>query len=87
MKVKFIMAVCHPHGCGESVRTAIVPAISSGSSPRVWGKLLMRPLLPNQLRVIPTGVGKAHVTLSKMIDTAGHPHGCGESGEIVSRTE
>ena len=72
----------HPHGCGESSFTTSSPIQKLGSSPRVWGKLPEICELSMELRVIPTGVGKAGVHKPDHNTTTGHPHGCGESSAI-----
>ena len=68
----------HPHGCGERPMRLYWHDQQHGSSPRVWGTLVHRPVRPAPVRFIPTGVGNA-------IDTGAfghyfpvHPHGCGE---------
>ncbi len=48
----------HPHACGERVATRTVRASTVGSSPRVWGKVLVRDGVQRVHRFIPTRVGK-----------------------------
>ena len=49
----------HPHGCGErgNIWNSLPPA--AGSSPRVWGTLMLTIYHRNGARFIPTGVGNA----------------------------
>ena len=69
----------HPHVCGESDRDLSPRNSSSGSSPRVWGKLEVTGGTWWVMRVIPTCVGKALVGVGGGWINAGHPHVCGES--------
>ena len=49
----------HPHGCGERIGADSFVAGGDGSSPRVWGTLIMPIIKPSTCRFIPTGVGNA----------------------------
>ncbi len=68
----------HPHGCGEKLRTPDITACLGGSSPRMWGKVI----LCNQSRfilwIIPTDVGKRNREYVFRSIPPDHPHGCGE---------
>ena len=68
----------HPHGCGEHCIKAEAAQVGSGSSPRVWGTLLARPVCVPSWRFIPTGVGNTGSTERSLGIGAVHPHGCGE---------
>ncbi len=35
----------HPHGCGEHATSPVICAAFTGSSPRVWGTLLLHPVI------------------------------------------
>ena len=48
----------HPHGCGEKLCLSMILGMEDGSSPRVWGKVLLFLFFLFVLRIIPTGVGK-----------------------------
>ena len=53
------MKTDHPHGCGEKGGPVRMWGMYRGSSPRVWGKVLIC-LRPERMRrIIPTGVGKS----------------------------
>ena len=54
-----------------------------GSSPRVWGTLLLWRLLWRLFRFIPTGVGNTAKADVSNTDITVHPHGCGEHAECV----
>ena len=69
----------HPRACGEnsSVR-APVPA-TTGSSPRVRGKLLQASLALARLRLIPARAGKTLHQRHTIRSPAAHPRACGEN--------
>ena len=71
------MAV-HPHGCGERVVFPLSRLRLSGSSPRVWGTLIITARDSLMRRFIPTGVGNASTTQKFRPLLPVHPHGCGE---------
>ena len=68
----------HPHGCGE--RGVYQGSIGqfNGSSPRVWGTLILLFRVSTNKRFIPTGVGNAKTDRRPAIRVWVHPHGCGE---------
>ena len=69
----------HPHVCGENYESSQSWACSSGSPPRVWGKLY-DPLLKFLLFwFTPTCVGKtiSPDTIEPLLEV--HPHVCGEN--------
>ena len=75
----------HPHMCGESSAVSGMLIMSLGSPPHVWGKLRnLRPDL-GQVRITPTCVGKAGVTVHRFRLYEDHPHMCGESSGICQR--
>ena len=47
----------HPHACGEYQVVEITKGIQFGSSPRVWGIPVARPVMQRMRRFIPTRVG------------------------------
>ena len=75
----------HPHGCGERYGRHTTCGRKFGSSPRVWGTLLIHGWMLISPRFIPTGVGNAHSTFSPVPCSAVHPHGCGERGDVVDQ--
>ena len=68
----------HPHVCGEHRLASSSMYSHDGSSPRVWGTLMLFLLRYHLHRFIPTCVGNTltHFT-PQAIDTV-HPHVCGE---------
>ncbi len=48
----------HPHGCGEKYGYAAPVGAFPGSSPRMWGKVLLSRNDEYKHRIIPTDVGK-----------------------------
>ncbi len=68
----------HPHACGEHDGKDLVCKPRIGSPPRVWGaRVLDLPFLRRK-RFTPTRVGSTFTTGQIRVDTAVHPHACGE---------
>ena len=59
----------------------------TGSSPRVWGTLVLDLILILLIRFIPTGVGNANLVLADLGLPSVHPHGCGERATKVLNVE
>ncbi len=68
----------HPHVCGEHLTACLLLIIVSGSSPRVWGTLLVPPVLKGPARFIPTCVGNTMRRVPTIQVHPVHPHVCGE---------
>ncbi len=68
----------HPHVCGEHYLSAVVEAVTGGSSPRVWGTSwsITRGCIPT--RFIPTCVGNMPFSALMRSYSPVHPHVCGE---------
>ena len=83
----FIFLPVHPHVCGERCSARRATESPAGSSPRVWGTLLLpfRKLIP--MRFIPTCVGNARLKFWRRRDLTVHPHVCGERLYGTSRVE
>ena len=47
----------HPHACGDKPLHYFFRAISTGSSPRVWGQGMTTSTMPLKIGIIPTRVG------------------------------
>ena len=47
----------HPHACGDKFATEITVMLTEGSSPRVWGQVLIKYPHTIVTRIIPTRVG------------------------------
>jgi len=50
----------------------------NGSSPRVWGTLIVKAFWFSKSGFIPTGVGNTVFSLRSNLMCSVHPHGCGE---------
>ena len=50
-------SVHHPHAYGDKLYSIVVPLDENGSSPRVWGQALVKPLCCAGKRIIPTRMG------------------------------
>jgi len=68
----------HPHVCGEHFMASVAMMTPVGSSPRVWGTLIMLPLSLGMWRFIPTCVGNIFFPLAALPSSSVHPHVCGE---------
>ncbi len=69
----------HPHACGENAPTRGYSVPSIGTSPRVWGKLLLPQVFRLISRNIPTRVGKTGPAPLLESGYSEHPHACGEN--------
>ena len=68
----------HPHACGDKSGTPLHNHRSLGSSPRVWGQVIVCFFHSLRNGIIPTRVGTSE---SEKRDTAqkwDHPHACGD---------
>ena len=68
----------HPHACGEHTPPHYSDLVSIGSSPRLWGTLLLNNGDGQVERFIPTPVGNTTCRPSVLLYRAVHPHACGE---------
>ena len=68
----------HPHVCGERLTGLCRSNGHGGSSPRVWGTLLLFRQRRGRQRFIPTCVGNAFLATLPCGGTSVHPHVCGE---------
>ena len=73
----------HPHVCGERSSASIAETSENGSSPRVWGTLLLLNECDVSQRFIPTCVGNAAAGVPSGSESAVHPHVCGERDKIA----
>ena len=71
-------APVHPHVCGELFNTSCHSNHSPGSSPRVWGTLVIPCCNLFPYRFIPTCVGNSLGYLQPRDGVTVHPHVCGE---------
>ena len=68
----------HPHACGEHAKARKIKAEHGGSSPRLWGTLLLWLWPSSGCRFIPTLVGNTFHLLQSSHPHSVHPHACGE---------
>jgi len=73
----------HPHVCGEHIEELNVKACFVGSSPRVWGTYQLFGDWLSMARFIPTCVGNMRDSLKLAIESAVHPHVCGEHHSLI----
>ena len=75
----------HPHVCGENAVHAIRACRTSGSPPRVWGKLAFNTMPVHVCRFTPTCVGKTYEFWRQKRCGSVHPHVCGENERSVPK--
>ncbi len=68
----------HPHACGEHTCLTGLNIRKSGSSPRLWGTLIVMSSALIGGRFIPTPVGNTSPAASSYSPWPVHPHACGE---------
>ena len=68
----------HPHACGEHLHLCGHHVLRSGSSPRVWGTLVLNENETQDYRFIPTRVGNTGYPRPAGRGWPVHPHACGE---------
>ena len=76
------LAADHPHACGENLQMSGWICPESGPSPRVWGKLGKFVGDEEDVRTIPTRVGKTARPRLRRVPPSDHPHACGENIRI-----
>ena len=68
----------HPHACGDkSFRKRRLPYLR-GSSPRVWGQVVIVCRVVKPCRIIPTRVGTSFCHRRDFKWAQDHPHACGD---------
>ena len=70
----------HPHAGGENAVTLLSVFAPPGPSPRGWGEPICRKAHVQQLRTIPTRVGRTEVPHGPANRRTDHPHAGGENG-------
>ncbi len=68
----------HPRACGEHVVVELVPCVSLGSSPRMWGTHHTRPVRGRGTGIIPAYAGNTESSSWRQCPTRDHPRVCGE---------
>ena len=74
----------HPRGCGEKGLCRGRLCVSSGSSPRVRGKVVSCVSMAGASRIIPAGAGKSERVALDASPRKDHPRGCGEKFASLS---
>ena len=77
------MGRAHPRACGENSNSVLRRRSSSGSSPRVRGKLSASRTDGRLARLIPARAGKTLSSLVQRYHSAAHPRACGENRNHV----
>ena len=68
----------HPHACGDKASVALQEVSETGSSPRVWGQVIVCKLDNGNIRIIPTRVGTRSIDSVHHHSREDHPHACGD---------
>ena len=68
----------HPHAYGDKLYSIVVPLDENGSSPRVWGQALVKPLCCAGKRIIPTRMGTRDTHDGVCFPDRDHPHAYGD---------
>ena len=69
----------HPRACGENVLSILQGSFSTGSSPRMRGKLTGGVRTADQIRLIPAHAGKTEQGEGGLTAVPAHPRACGEN--------
>ena len=72
----------HPHACGDKVDALVDNADTLGSSPRVWGQVIVVYERSHSVRIIPTRVGTSYFESKGKLNSWDHPHACGDKGRL-----
>ena len=75
----------HPHACGD--KAVLFPAETSaiGSSPCVWGQVLISQAVAISPRIIPMRVGTSQSADRKPRKNKDHPHACGDKQLLINQ--
>jgi len=76
----------HPHACGEHRFLRYEIRTKYGSSPRMWGTLMLMIQRLFLIRFIPTHVGNTLHRATAIILSPVHPHACGEHSPILFKS-
>ena len=72
----------HPHAYGDKLYSIVVPLDENGSSPRVWGQALVKPLCCAGKRIIPTRMGTRDTHDGVCFPDRDHPHAYGDKNQV-----
>ena len=76
--VKFTLMGDHPHAYGDKKLSYIFHKKGVGSSPRVWGQVIICKLDNGNIRIIPTRMGTRKRKSPERIRAWDHPHAYGD---------
>ena len=68
----------HPHACGDKASKLCVKQRFRGSSPRVWGQVVLYHKGYQVSGIIPTRVGTSFSRCTATQSMRDHPHACGD---------
>ena len=68
----------HPHACGDKIVSSAKDPYYPGSSPRVWGQVVIVCRVVKPSRIIPTRVGTSAYYRADISIIWDHPHACGD---------
>ena len=68
----------HPHAYGDKFRKCCIHRDLIGSSPRVWGQVILCKLENGNVRIIPTRMGTRYNRCYRMRILEDHPHAYGD---------
>ena len=74
----------HPHACGDKLLRLFRLSFLLGSSPRVWGQVIIEIFKIKHLRIIPTRVGTSRSRTYWSLVSPDHPHACGDKSTCAS---
>ena len=79
----------HPHACGDKFEELPAEMTNTGSSPCVWGQVVLQSGFDEAVRIIPMRVGTSDQLAEYYDFLKDHPHACGDKNnsetEILSR--
>ena len=73
----------HPHACGDKFLSVKFPITGIGSSPRVWGQVILDEIECTIIWIIPTRVGTSCCHCISIYTIRDHPHACGDKFSIA----
>ena len=74
----------HPHACGDKLKASRDTPSPTGSSPRVWGQVIVTSHSLLNPGIIPTRVGTRQRCLQLWSRTKDHPLACGDKGAYAA---
>ena len=73
----------HPHAYGDKCLKCRREVIQLGSSPRVWGQVLISLDISGSLRIIPTRMGTSRFASKRDTQGEDHPHAYGDKAYSI----